>query len=96
MPETLKALYYGNISPFEAPSPVGSPLRKLASKLAKCEAELTELLDTEGRQLLKDFDDLHQQITGINSEENFFQGFRLGVQLMAESLVEPQGGDPNG
>ncbi len=93
MPETLKALYYGNISPFEAPIPVGSPLRKLASKLAKCEAELTELLDEDGTQLLKDFDDLHQQVAGINSEENFIQGFRLGVRLMAECLTELRGGE---
>ena len=93
MPETLKALYYGNISPFEAPIPAGSPLRRLASKLAKCEAELTELLDVEGRQLLKDFDDLHQQVAGINAEENFIRGFRLGVRLMAECLTVPQGGE---
>ncbi len=96
MPEMLKALYCGNISPFEAPIPVGSPLRKLAFRLAKCEANLTELRDSEGRQRLKDFDDLHQQVASINSEENFIQGFRLGVQLMAECLTEPQGGDLNG
>ncbi len=96
MPETLKALYYGNISPFETPIPAGSPLRKLASKLSKCEAELNDLLDEEGQQLLKDFDSLHQQVASINSEENFIQGFRLGVRLMAECLTEPQGGDPNG
>ncbi len=96
MPKTLKALYYGNISPFEAPIPAGSPLRKLASRLAKCEAELAERLDSEGRQLLKDFDELHQQVASINSEENFIQGFRLGVQLMAECLTEAQGGETNG
>ncbi len=93
MPETLKALYYGNISPFEAPISAGSPLRKLASKLAKCETELTDLLDEEGQQLLKDFDDLHQQVASINSEENFIQGFRLGVRLLTECLVESQGGE---
>ncbi len=93
MPETLKVLYYGNISPFEAPIPAGSPIRKLASKLDKCEAELTELPDEDGRQLLRDFDDLHQQVTGINSEKNFIQGFRLGVRLMAECLTELQGGE---
>ncbi len=96
MHETLKALYYGNISPFEAPISAGSPLRKLASRLAKQEDALAELLDEDGTQLLKDFDDLHQQVASINSEENFIQGFRLGVQLMAECLTEPQGGDPNG
>ncbi len=96
MHETLKALYYGNIAPFEAPISAGSPLRKLASKLAKCETELNELLDAEGRQLLKDFDDLHQRVTCITSEENFIQGFRLGVQLMVECLTEPQGGNANG
>ncbi len=67
---------------------VHSPLRKLVPKLAKCEATLTELLDAEGRQLLKNFDDLHQQVTCITSEENFILGFRLGVQLMAECLTE--------
>ncbi len=93
MPETLKALYYGNISPFETLIPVGSPLRKLASRLAKCEAELTDLLDAEGKQLLKDFDDLHQQVTGISSEESFIQGFRLGARLMAECLTDSPGGE---
>lgn len=96
MPETLKALYYGNISPFEAPIPAGSVIRKLASKLAKCEDALAELLDEDGRQLIREFDDLHQQLTSINSEENFIQGFRLGVRLMAECLTEPQGGELNG
>ncbi len=93
MPETLKALYYGNISPFEAPIPAGSPLRRLASKLAKCEDALAELLDEDGKQLLRDFDDIHQQVASINSEENFIQGFRLGVRLMAECLTELQGGE---
>ena len=96
MSETLKVLCCGNISPFEAPVPAGSPPRRLAPKLAKCEAELTGLLDAEGIQLLKDFDALHQQVTGINSEKNFIQGFRLGARLMAEYLTEPRGGETNG
>ncbi len=96
MHETLKALCYGNILPFEAPIPAGSPLRKLASKLVKCEDALAELLDTEGKQLLRDFDDLHQQVSSINSEENFIQGFRPGVQNMAKCIAERQGGESNG
>ncbi len=88
MPETIKALYYGNLAPFEAHLPAGAPLHKLVSRLAKRETELTELLDTDGRRLFKDFDGLHQQVTGINSEESFIQGFRLGARLMAECLTE--------
>ncbi len=86
MPEILKDLYYGNISPFEAPIPAGSPTRKLASKLAKCEDVLTELLDENGRKIFKEYIDIQQQLTGISSEENFILGFRLGVQIMAECL----------
>ncbi len=93
MPETIKALYYGKLAPFETHIPVGSPLHKLVSRLAKREAELTELLDGDGRRLLKDFDDLHQQVTGISSEESFIQGFRLGARLMAECLTDSQGGE---
>ncbi len=96
MPETLKVLYCGNISPFETPVPAGSPPRRLAPKLAKCEAELTGLLDAEGTPLLKDFDALHQQVASIDSEKNFIQGFRLGVRLIAEYLTDPQGGETNG
>ncbi len=92
MPETIKALYYGNLAPFETRIPAGSPLHKLVSRLTKCEAELSELLDENGRQLLRDFDDLHQQVTGISSEESFIQGFRLGARLVAECLTE--GGEP--
>ncbi len=93
MHETLKALYYGNIAPFEAPISADSPLRKLSPKLAKCETALTERLDEADRKLVKDFMDLHQQLTSIASEENFLLGFRLGVRLMAECLTEPQGGE---
>ncbi len=93
MPETIKALYYGNLAPFEAHLPAGVPLHKLVSRLAKREAELGELLDEDGRQLLKDFDDIHQQVTGISSEESFIQGFRLGARLMAECLTDSQGGE---
>ncbi len=88
MPETIKALYYDNLAPFETHVPADSPLHKLVSRLAKREAELGELLNEDGRRLLKDFDDLHQQVTGISSEESFIQGFRLGARLMAECLTE--------
>ncbi len=93
MHETLKALYYGNIAPFEAPIPADSPLRKLSPQLAKCEAALTGLLDEDDKQIVKDFIDAHQQLTSITSEENFIQGFRLAVRLMAECLTEPRGGE---
>ncbi len=86
MPEILKDLYYGNISPFEAPIPAGSPIHKLASKLAKCEDALTGLLDENGEQIFKEYIDIQQQLTGITAEENFILGFRLGVQIMAECL----------
>ncbi len=90
MPETIKALYYGNIAPFEVPIPAGSPLHKLAPRLAEYEAALAGLPDEENRQLIKDFIDVHEKISSISAEENFIQGFRLGVRLMAESLTEPR------
>jgi len=96
MHETLKALYYGNISPFEDPIHADSPYHKLLPKLAKCEATLTKLQDEADRQLVKDFIEIYQQINSITAEENFIRGFRLGVQLMAECLTETQGGDSDG
>ncbi len=86
MPEILKDFYYGNIAPFEAPTPSNSPLRKLVSRLAEYEAALAGLPDEENRQLIKDYADVHEQISSITAEESFVQGFRLGVRLMAECL----------
>ncbi len=96
MPETIKALYYGNIAPFEAPIPADSPLHKLTPKLTEYETTLAGLLDEENRHLIKDLTDIHEQISSITSEENFIQGFRLGMRLMAECLSKSQGGGPNG
>lgn len=94
MPKVLQDLYYGNITPSDQTIPADSQLRKLTLQLAKYEAGLTGLLDSEDRSLLKEFTDIQQQIDCITAEENFILGFRLGVQLMAECLTE--GGDPNG
>lgn len=87
MTKTLKDLYYGNLTLFDHPIPSGSPIRKLSAHLTQCETKLKERLDGEEKALLEDILKTQQDMDSVTAEENFILGFRLGVQLMAESLT---------
>ena len=71
--DTIKELYYGNIHPYEREVKKDSEI----DRLAKLESE-TELFGK-----LKD---AWAELSGLNECECFVNGFRLAMQLMAESL----------
>ena len=55
MRTTLEDLYYGNITPCEQQMIPGSELKRAVDRVAKCEAQLMELLNEEGQQALTRF-----------------------------------------
>ena len=55
MRTTLEDLYYGNITPCEQQMIPGSELKRAMDRVAKCEAQLMELLNEEGQQTLTRF-----------------------------------------
>ena len=88
MQKTLKNLYFGNIRPCEQRMPFNSDLRRVLDKAARCERELTERLGEADQTLLTELVNAQQQIDSITAQENFVQGFRLGVRVVAECMVE--------
>ena len=86
MRKTLEDLYYGNSTPCEQQMTPGSELKWAVERVAKCEAQLMELLNEEGQQILTRLTRSQHEIDSITATENFVLGFRLGVRLVAECM----------
>jgi len=91
MRKILEDFYYGNIIPCEKRMTVNSNLRRAVSTAARCESQLAGMLSEEERTLLTDLLKAQQEIDGVTAAENFIQGFRLGVRMMAECMDENDG-----
>ena len=91
MRKILEDFYYGNIIPNEQQMIPGSELKRAVDRVAKCEAQLMELLNKEGQQTLTRFIRSQHEINSITATENFILGFRLGARLMVECMDENDG-----
>ena len=96
MRKTLKDLYYGNITPCEQQMIPGSEPKRAVDRVAKCEEQLAELLDEEGRHILTRLTCSQQEANSITATENFILGFRLGIRLMAECMDDSDGDTRSG
>ena len=91
MRKTLEDLYYGNITPCDQQMAADSEMKRAVDRVSKCEEQLTELLDEEGRHILTRLTRSQQEIDSRTALENFILGFRLGVRLMAECIDDNDG-----
>ena len=91
MRKTLEDFYYGNITPCDQQMVPGSEMKRAVDRVSKCEEQLTELLDEEGRHILTRLTRSQQEIDSRTALENFILGFRLGIRLMAECMDENDG-----
>ena len=96
MRKTLEDFYYGNLTPNEQQMAPGSEMKKAVERAAKCEEQLSGLLDEEGRHILTRLTRSQQEIDSRTALENFILGFRLGVRLMAECMDDDDGDIRNG
>ena len=61
---------------------------KTAMQIADIEAKLPKMLDGEAGNLFIDYTSAHAALLGETSHENFKIGFKLGVRLIAEVLLQ--------
>ena len=91
MRKTLEDFYYGNITPCGQQMAADSEMKRAVDRVSKCEEQLTELLDEEGRHILTKLTRFQQEIDSRTALENFILGFRLGIRLMAECMDADDG-----
>ena len=84
----LEDLWYGNIDPMEAVGCGGSYYKELMGLMAKNREKIAATLTEEMQEVLETYDDNIREMDSIAEKEAFIYGFRLGMQLAAESLTD--------
>ena len=84
----LEELWYGNIDPIEAVGSGGSYYKELMGLMAKNREKIAEKLTEDMQEVLETYDDNIREMDSIAEKEAFIYGFRLGMQLAAESLTD--------
>ena len=92
MRKILEDFYYGNMTPCDQQMTPDSEMKRAVDRVSKCEEQLTELLNEEGRRILTRLTRSQQEIDSSTALENFI----LGVRLMAECMDDSDGDIRNG
>ena len=87
MASFIEELYYGNINPNAKQFNLSSQYAKAMKTFCNNEKALTEKLSGDNLDLFNDLINAHDEITATSDIENFKLGFRLGVQMICDSLV---------
>ena len=87
--KTIDELWYGNISPFEQCTRGDKRLKALLGLVARNREELDGTLTEKQKEILEKFEENMNEMHGVCERDAFSYGFRLGVQLMAESFLLP-------
>lgn len=87
--KTIKALYNGDYTYIEKPIIKNSKYSKYSKTLSKCtslQEELTHLVDKETFSLIDVVLDCLNELSAIDTEDTFIEGFSLAVSLLLEAL----------
>lgn len=89
--KVIENLFYGNISPCEKTLTRGSEYSRLLQLAAKNEEKLSSLLSPQQTEQFEKLKECIIDMNNISEKEAFVDGFRLGVQLIAESIYDKSG-----
>ena len=84
----LEDLWYGNIDPMEAVGSGGSHYKELMGLMARNREKITDKLGEDMQEVLETYDENIREMDAISEKAAFIYGFRLGMKLAAESLVD--------
>ena len=87
--KTIDELWYGNIAPFEQCARGDKRLKELLKLVARNREELDGTLTDRQKEILEKFEENMNEMHGVCERDAFSYGFRLGVQLMTESFLQP-------
>lgn len=85
---TLEDLYYGNITPCDKRIRSDSPLQRVLDEAEQRAEQLAAKLDAEGKALLHRMAYAENEASSTIALENFILGFRLGMRLAVEGLLD--------
>lgn len=90
--DLLKELYHGRIQPWDRAIRPGSEIDRKLKELNKMIAVLRETMTPEQKKLFEECDLLDNELHGLEEEEAFIDGFRLGAGIMSAVKAKREGG----
>ena len=82
----LEDFWYGNINPQEQSTENNPEIKHLLKLMGRNRDSLSDTLTDEQKETLAKYDDCVNEMYGIIEREIFAYAFRLGGQLMLETL----------
>ena len=82
----LDKLWQGKLSPNEQCIVHGSEYSDLRSKAVQLEKQILSSLSDDGKRVLREYQELREQMAYISEEDMFVNGFRIGVGLLLDSI----------
>jgi septation ring formation regulator EzrA len=82
----LEDFWYGNINPQEQSTENNPEIKHLLNLMGRNRDSLSDTLTDEQKETLAKYDDCVNEMYGIIEREIFAYAFRLGGQLMLETL----------
>lgn len=86
--KTIKSLYNGDYTCIEKPIVENSKYSKTLSKCTSLQEELMHLVDKETFSRIDKVLDCMNELSDIEAEESFIEGFSLAISLLLEALSE--------
>lgn len=83
----IEELYYGNINPNEKRHNLSTEYTQAMKTFSDNEERLSKTLSGKRLKWFLNLVNASDEISAVSSEESFKIGFRLGVQMMCDSLV---------
>ena len=82
----LEELYYGNLFPHEKCAKLDDEVKELLKLLNRNEEKFTATLTEAQKETFEKYKDCNREISEICEREAFLNGFRLGAQIIIESV----------
>lgn len=82
----IKSLYNGDYTCIEKPIVENSKYSKVLSKCTSLQEELMHLVDKETFSRFDNVLDCMNELSDIEAEESFIEGFSLAISLLLEAL----------
>lgn len=84
--ETLKAFYFGNLTPCERRMVRGSEATRLVNELSETDKLLSQALPPDLRPILERLVKAQGDLDGLVAETSYIDGFKTGARFMMEIL----------
>ena len=82
MNKLILNIYHGNLEALERPLDADSKENLAMSRLEDLENRITEAVPVEYHALLSEYHNAFMEVVDAVAEEDFLEGYRMGVQMM--------------